>query len=314
MRATPNRPSSDPIRLPVSSRAEDTQIPFPTRAFAVLGTAWVLEDATFLAAAFLPALSNQRPFFVNSRWGAAIALAWLASQAAKAMLMLGWFFLGEGKLQHRVAGLALFTPILLPFLIAALFSPESICVLATTAIFAVPILFALSLPYAVLKGYDHRLARDAPASHEKVGQFTVRQLMLVTLVAAIVLGLLRWAQQSNMQWAVIGLQVPLLAWAFPFALCRGLLQARWYPDILFALGVTAFVLALPLFTLSSEEVGGVAIVVGTYVGVFAGHLLMLRAVGFRLVQYKPSFRYDPGIWFLEQEEPGIVFVDRKRGV
>jgi hypothetical protein len=298
----------------VFCRAEDSTPPFPTRAFVALGTAWVLEDLTFLAIPFLPAPSNQRPFFVDNGWGEAIALAWLASLAAKAMLMLGWFFLGEGRLQHRLAGLALFTPILVPFLVAAFFSPEAICVLATTAIFAVPLLFALSLPYALLKGYDHRLARDAPANDERLGQFTVKQLMLVTLVAAIVLGLLRWAQQSNMQWAVVGLQLPLLVWVFPFAMCRGLLGQRWYPDILFALGVTGFVLALPAFTLSADDVGSVALFVGTYVAVYAAHLLLLRWLGFRLVQYKPRFRYDPGIYFVERDEPGIQFVERKQGL
>ena len=292
------------------SRAEDSLPPFPRRAFVVLGTAWVLEDLTFLAIPFLRAQSSQRPFFVDNGWGEAIALAWLASLAAKAMLMLGWFLLGEGKFKQRLAGLALFTPIFVPFLIGAMFSPEAFCVLATTGIFAAPVLFALSLSYAVLKGYDHRLGRDAPANDEKLGQFTVKQLMLVTFVAAIVLGLLRWAQQSNMQWAVVGLQLPLLVWVFPFAMCRGLLQQRWYPDILVALGVTSFVLALPAFTLSADDVGGVALFVSVYVAVYAAHLLLLRWLGFRLVQYKPRFRYDPGIYFVERDEEGIEFVDR----
>jgi hypothetical protein len=136
--------------------------------------------------------------------------------------------------------------------------------------------------------------------------------MFVTLVAAIVLGLLRWAQQANIQWAGVVLQTPLLVWVFPLAMCRGLLQTRWYPDILFALGITAFVLALPSFTLSDEEVGYVAVFVGTYVFVFAGHLLLLRGLGFRLVQYKPVFRYDPEIWFVDHEEPGIQFFDQSR--
>lgn len=291
------------------SRAEQPFAPFPTRTFAIVGTLWVLLDLLVVAALAASAFSNRPPFFLPEPWAEAIVIAWGASLAAKAMLMLGWFFLGEGPLGHRLAGVFLFTPVVVPFVIGA---PELICLLAMTAIFAVPGMFVIGLSYAVLKGTDHRLARDAPASQEKVGQFTVRQLMFVTLVAAIVLGLLRWAQQSNMQWAVVGLQLPLLIWVFPFAMCRGLLQTRWYPDILFALGITAFVLALPSFTLSDEEVGYVALFVGMYVFVFAGHLLLLRGLGFRLVQYKLAFRYDPEIWFVDHEEPGIQFFERER--
>ena len=295
------------------SRAEPLPPAFPTRWFVAVGTGWVLLDAAVVGWLATTLVSSGQPLFMRHPWGQALFIAWNASLASKAMLMLGWISLGEGKLGQRLTGILLFIPIVAPFLIGAFWEPELLCMLAMTLIFAVPVLFMVALPYVLLKATDHRLARDAPASQEKVGQFTVRQLMLVTLVAAVVLGLLRWAEQSKMQWAVVGLQLPLLVWVFPFVMCRGLLQTRWYPDILFALGVTGFVLALPLFTLSHEDVGGVAIFVCTYVAFFAGHLLMLRALGFRLVQYKPAFRYDPGIWFIENEEPGIVFFDRKRG-
>lgn len=292
------------------SRAEPLERPFPTRSFVVVGTLWVLLDAVVVSVLVTMAFSGTPPFLIQPWVIEPLLFAWQATLAAKAMLMLGWWFLGEGKMGHRLAGIFLFTPVIAPIVIAAFFEPEALCVLATVATFAIPALFMIGLPYAVLKGSDHRLALDAPASDEKVGQFTVRQLMLVTLVAAIVLGLLRWAQQSNMQWAVVGLQIPLLIWVFPFVMCRGLLQTRWYPDILFALGVMAFVLGLPAFTLSLDDVLNVAVFVGTYVLVFAGHLLLLRLLGFRLVQYKPTFRYDPGIWFVDPNEPGIQFFDR----
>jgi hypothetical protein len=278
-----------------------------------VGTVWVLLDLAVLATLATDAFSGRRPFFFHP-WGQALLIAWGACLAAKAMLMLGWWFLGEGKLGHRLNGVFLFTPVFAPFFIAAFWEPELLCGLATTIIFAAPVLCVIGLPYVVLKANEHRLARDAPPSQEKVGQFTVRQLMFVTLVAAIVLGLLRWAQQANLQWAVVALQTPLLMWVFPFVMCRGLLRTRWYPDILFAVGVSAFALALPLFTLSEEEVGEVALFVGTYVFIFAGHLLLMRGLGFRLVQYKPKFRYDPGIWFVDHEEPGIQFFEHKASI
>jgi hypothetical protein len=237
-------------------------------------------------------------------------IAWQAAIGAKAMLMLGWWFLGEGQIGHRLGGIFLFTPLFAPVLIGAFWEPELLCVLATVVVFAVPALCVIGIPYVVLKATEHRLALDAPASSERIGQFTVKQLMLVTLVAAIVLGLLRWAQQSQMNWAVIGLQFPLLVWVYPFVMCRGLLQMRWYPDVLFAVGVSAFVLALPAFTLSHSDVGYVALFVGTYTLTFTAHLLLIRGLGFRLVQYKPRFRYDSGIWFVDHEEPGIQFFDR----
>jgi hypothetical protein len=291
----------------VYRRAEPLLPPFPTRTFVAVGAFWVLLDLLVVAAVFFSPL----PYSFGRAWVEPLILAWGASLGAKAMLMLGWFFLGEGKLGQRLTGIFLFIPIIAPYVIGAFGDPTLLCILAMTVLFAVPVLFMLGLPYVLLKATDHRLARDAPVSHEKVGQFTVRQLMLVTFVAAIVLGLLRWAQQSDMQWAVVGLQLPLLVWVFPFVMCRGTLQTRWYPEILFAVGVTAFVLALPLFTLSHEEVGGVALFVATYVTIFAGHLLILRGLGFRMVQYKPAFQYDPGIWFVEDEEPGIQFFDHE---
>jgi hypothetical protein len=296
----------------VFSRAEQPLAPFPTRSFVVVGTVWVLLDVMVVSAVTTDLFSTRLPFYFWKPWGEVLFVAWGASVAAKGMLMLGWFFLGEGKLGHRLSGVFLFTPLFAPFVIGAFWELDLLCGLAATAIFATPVLCIVGLAYVVLKANEHRLARDAPASQERVGQFTVRQLMLVTLVAAIVLGLLRWAQQSNVQWASTALQIPLLIWVFPFVMCRGLLRPRWYPDILFAVGVTAFVLALPSFTLSAEEVGYVALFVGMYVFVYAGHLLLMRGLGFRLVQYKPTFRYDPGIWFVDREEPGIQFFDRKQ--
>lgn len=293
----------------MSTRADQSPTFFPTAPFVIVGAAWALLDVVVLLYFTLGAFSIV-PRFDWSSYGEYLFIAWQAILAAKAMLMLGWWFLGEGQLGHRLAGAALFLPVFVPVMVAAYFEPELLCVLMTMAVFAVPVLFMVGLPYVVLKATDHRLARDAPASTEKVGQFTVRQLMLVTLIAAIVLGLLRWAEQSQMSWAVVGLQAPLLIWIYPFVMCRGLLQPRWYPDVLFAIGVTAFVLALPSFALSDEEVFRPALFVGTYTFVFTCHLLLLRWLGFRLVQYQPRFRYDPGISFIDQHEPGIVFLER----
>ena len=289
----------------MTSRAElSSPSPFPTRTFVAIGVVWVLTDLT--AMAILWSWSFRNP------WFQLIAISWQAVLAAKAMLMLGWWFLGEGKFGRRLAGGLLFAPVLAPVLFATIFEPELFCILGGLAALAVPCVCIVGLAFVVLAAMEYRLALDAPIVKLRMGQFTVRQLMVVTLVASLVLGLLRWAHQANMSWAVIGLETPLLVWVYPFALCRGLLQPRWYPEVLFALGVTAYVLALPLFTLTQDDVGPVTLFVGVYALVFTSHLLLLRYLGFRLVQHYRRLRIDEGICFIDPCEPGITFVEGEK--
>jgi len=283
--------------------------PFPRRAFMLIGAAWILVDsATMLLLWHWASVVGWSPLMEI------VIIAWQATLGARAMLMLGWWFLGEGEVRHRVTGVALFAPLLAPPLVLAFFEPDVLCMLAMAILFAVPGAMIAGLPYVGLQLMDYRLARDAPPSEEKIGQFTVRQLMLITLVAAIVLGLLRWTQLAELNYALLGLLVPLLAWVYPPVACLGLLHERWYPRVVYAVGLTAWLLALPLFALPEQDAVNVMLFVGMYVVVFTGHLLLLRGLGFRLVKYRPRAYYDPGIVFIDPEDPGIVWVgEGKRG-
>jgi hypothetical protein len=281
---------------------------FPRRTFGLIAVAWMALDIAVMLLLWRWA--------AYGRWFPLVeivAIAWQALLAAKLMLMLGWWFLGEGRFGHRLAGLLLFLPLLVPLLIGAFFDADVIGILAAIVFFGGPVLFIVGWPYLVLQLMEYRFARDAPRSTEKIGQFTVRQLMLITLVAAIVLGVLRWAQQANLSYAVVGLLLPLLGWVFPPVACLGLLHERWYPRVVYAAGLTAWLLALPLFALSNEDARLIVLFVGVYTLTFCGHLLLLRGLGFRLVNYRPRVYYDPGVIFIDPEEPGIVWVGDGRG-
>src|SRR5262245_34654278 len=107
--------------------------PFPKQAFFLIGAAWVLLDSATMLVLWQ---------WASYRWWAPpmeiVLIAWQATLAARVMLMLGWWFLGEGEVQHRVAGAALFAPLLAPPLLFAIFEPEVLCVLGAMVIFVVP--------------------------------------------------------------------------------------------------------------------------------------------------------------------------------
>lgn len=210
-------------------------------------------------------------------------IAWIGFLAARAMLMLGWWFLGEGLLRHRLAGLLLFS-------LAAIPVTESALALAMFFLFLAPASVWTGMAFVVLSGLDYRLVRGVPAADEKVGQFTVRQLMLLTLIVAVVSALLRWAQQSERNPAIFaGLIWPLLAWVYPFVMSRGILRPKWYPEGLFAAGLTVYVLALPFFALRPGATYAM-LIIASYTLTFAIHLLLLRFLGFRLVQLPNAAR------------------------
>src|SRR5436190_8090041 len=94
-----------PAEPAVFSRAEQPSRPFPTTSFIAVGTVWVLVDLEVVGALAIALYSGGRPpFLLMTPWGEALFIAWQASLAAKAMLLLGWWFLGEGQLGHRLAG------------------------------------------------------------------------------------------------------------------------------------------------------------------------------------------------------------------
>jgi len=293
---------------------------FPVRSFVWIGASWVVLDLAVILALW--------SFFqINGpaidRSGGITLIAWQAVLAAKFMLLLGWLWLGEGEWGHRAAGFLLFATLLVPLLVAGVIEPDILCVLVGMLVFGLPLAGLLSLPFMLLAAIDYRLARDVPPIAPKQRrQFTVRQLMFVTLLAAVVMGLLRWAKIAELNYAVIGLQLPLLAWVFPAVITVGLFLPRLYPGGLYAAGLTAFLLALPSFTLPGEAAHGMTLFVGAYTLFFALHVLLLRGLGYRLTQTMPQL-YHPGIIFLNTphdrgvvflatgRDPGVVFLDEQ---
>jgi hypothetical protein len=296
------------MQLPENScvtRSSDlSPTPFPIHGFVALGAVWVLLDV--FALLFLFRAWHWSP------WTDVLLGVWGATLAAKVMLMLGWVFLGEGTLQQRlIGGVLIFSPLLVPLGVAALFDGEPFCLLVSIVVLALPVGFLLGIPYLVLRVADFYLLRGVPPVKTRLGQFTVRQLMLVTLVVALVSGVLHWSLRAKGNGEMMWLLLPLLAWVLPFAAFRGCLQPRWYPEILFAAGLSVYVVALPIVTLRKEVFIEPLLFVVAYVGFFLGNLLVLRWLGFRLVQFFPGFRYDPGIWFIDSSEPGIVFLENE---
>jgi hypothetical protein len=89
----------------VTSRDAPAPAPFPAGVFITIAVLWVLLDVPVVLA-----ISGMGGFQGSLREEILIVIRpiWLSFLAAKVMLMLGWWFLGEGMLRYRLAGLGLF--------------------------------------------------------------------------------------------------------------------------------------------------------------------------------------------------------------
>lgn len=289
--------------MPVAAH-DDRPPPFPARAFTLIGAAWVVFDLMTLL------VLGPATYYGPGRLLFLLAEAWTSVLAAKYMLLVAWLSLGEGTFQQRLMGGLLFAPVLLPMLLMSLAHEEAFCMLVGVLLMGVPMTAVLAMPFIVLRGNDFRLARDGELTVHKRKQFSIRQLMVLTLIAAVVMALLRWVSVAQLQYSVFGLQLPLLAWVFPAVAMAGLLLPRWYPWGLYALGATLFILALPVAALPAKDALVSLRSTGIYVLFFALHALLVRGLGFRLLHGPPKWYPDPGITFLSPpSEQGIVFLD-----
>jgi hypothetical protein len=286
--------------------------PFPRRSFASISIAWVSIDLLVMLTLFVLAVNHGIP--ARGSVAPVTSIVWFAVLSARFLLLLGWLALGEGEWHDRATGLLSFGALLVPLFIGACFEPQILCVGLGMLLFVAVAGGFLSLPYLVLAASDYRLARDLPTvEHSHRGQFTVRQLMVVTLAAAIVLGLLRWASLAQLNNATAAVEALSLGFVFPLA-ATGLLLPRLYPWALYPAGLTAFLVVLPILTVHGEEAWIMALFATSYATFIVLHLVFLRQMGFRLTNQRPRRGYDPGITFLEQtlHNRGIVFVDTRR--
>jgi hypothetical protein len=114
--------------------------------------------------------------------------------------------------------------------------------------------------------------------------------MFVTLLAAIVLGALRMSKNPTVVQSLLALQVPIVGWVVPYALCKSLLNRKLYPASAYAAAIVLYVLAFPFFALATAEAWWTAAMAGSYIGFFALHLLILRLLGYRLIHLPTDVR------------------------
>jgi hypothetical protein len=269
-----------------------------------MGIAWAAIDLTAFALLF-QLMHSGSPLVELIGW------SWQGILLAKVLLLLGWFFLGSGPIQNRLSGLLVFAPLLLCLLIMALPPggfPEVLGFLFCISLLAIPGSFLVGLPYLLLRANDQRLVQGIVERVETRRQFTVRQLLLVTLAAAIVLGLLRAAGQVDPQSAMMASLFIVLPWLFPLLSCVGFLSRRWNKVTLGAAAVAAFQIALPLYAFDRERAWEPVIFVSCYTVFFACHLLLIRRLGFRLIDQR-RLRFTDEIKFIEPDGTGIAFLD-----
>jgi hypothetical protein len=265
--------------------------PYPTRAFIALAIAWVALDVAMLA---MP-MSG-----IALLWIEHAGLAWLGMLGAKFVLLVGWTAMGEGSdYRSRAAAAFGLSPFVLPPLIVSLVALHLLPMLLGGIFLMVPLGLILALPYAMLIIQDYRLERDLQRADPPRKQFTVLQLMVTTFVVAVVLGVLRWMSHLERDEPILLVLAVTLGWGVPYALTPGLLSVRWYPWGVVAAGMFLFALALPLVGSHERVRWYEVLVIASYLTFFAGHLLLLRLLGYRLVQGRLPWRPDPGIEFLD---------------
>lgn len=287
----------------VADRIEIRWLPFPLRSFVWIGIVWAVIDLAALGLLWQ----------LRYSWNDSVELlgeAWSGIQSAKVMLLLGWFFLGSGQLQQRLWGLVVFAPLVLFALARGGFS-DVLGSLFCMSLVAIPGSYLVGLPYLLLRANDHRLMQGVVDLPQTRRQFTVRQLLVVTFAAAVVLGLLRLAGQTDPQVAMFATVLIVLPWAFPLLSCVGLLSLRWNNVTLSAICMATFQLALPMYVLERDQAAGPAVVIASYTLFFLSHVLLLRGLGFRLVEQR-LLRFPNEITFLEPDATGIQFVDGRR--
>jgi hypothetical protein len=244
--------------------------PFPTHIFIGVGSLWVLLDLVVMLFGWQAPLEHL------------LLTVWMGVLMAKFMLLMGWLFLGEGTRDQRLLGGLLFAPLLTPFL----FKPEALGLFLVVVMVGSPVAAILCIPNLLLYASDCRLRRDTPVVNEPRKQFTVRQLMVVTLVAAMTMGLTRWTIAAELHDVILLLQIPLLGWMAPLALTFGLLSPRWYPCLLYAGGTSVYLLAQSWLAFNSGRNAQpmMFLFVSTYLLFFAAHVLLMRWLGFRLLR------------------------------
>jgi hypothetical protein len=273
---------------------------FPGRCLAVLIALWLLMDGCMLLIGMGAIVS---PYWLTV-W---LLVARIAAFPAKFLLVLGWLILGDGRGVRRLWSVLLLLPTL------ALSQPDP-CGMVAKAFSAMILAALFCPPYLMLRARDYRLQRNAapippPRKHK---QFSVAQLMQVTLVVAVVLGLLRLTPRHGSAGFDIAVLffVLLIGWGASLALTVGLLSTRWFPYLLYAVGTVAYLLALPWVAFrDSGPVMDYFLCMLLFLAFFAGHVLLLRALGYRLAPYAELISCDSGILFVERRpEPGIIFL------
>ncbi len=242
--------------------------PFPTRAFVAIGIVWVLIDLPM----FRFAIENSSP---DPRLRGYLFI-WQSLFAARVVLFLGWWIMGEGTARQRFAGILLFSPILGVFLLS---SSEPLAGLVCVFLSAILVIPYCSFPYLV---YDGKLTRDAPRVLENKTQLSLRQLMLLTFLIAMLLGLLRWIRETESLNVFFWLSGFVFSWMYPLLALLGFLRARLYPSAWYAVGATIFFIAVP-FSLKHHAFFE-AERLTVYLLFIAGHILLLRYLGFRLIK------------------------------
>ncbi len=269
--------------------------PFPTRAFVAIGIVWVLIDLPVL-------LATVNEHLLSVSWMMNYLPYWLVVAAAKVMLLVGWLVLGEGTIVQRSAIFLVFAPLLSAVVIGKYDEPELVSGMFFFAFYASLVLPVLALPFLAARLSYIILTRNAPRISENKKQFTVRQLMLFTLLIAIALGSLRWIREAESLYPALQFFGGLFCWLYPMLALLGFLRVRFYPSALYALVATVFVIAIPL-CLKQPAYGETMRVAGynaIYLCFIAMHILLLRYFGYRLV-----FSCSPEIAYLNklQTEP-----------
>ena len=157
----------------------------------------------------------------------------------------GWAALGDGSWLLRLTGLS--WTIVVPTLAIEWIAPDGPLALLLVLALIYAALVAIPLGVARLGGYHCRLPSATSKDSAQGRQFSIRQILIVTTVVAIVMAIMRWVQfkyddtNEIVMMAIIFLSPAILAWlAFPL-LIRAPLPIAWSTFLLAAVALGAII-------------------------------------------------------------------------
>lgn len=125
--------------------------------------------------------------------------------------------------------------------------------------------------------------REVAGTFEKRTQFSIRNLFVITFVAACLFALFRWAGlagASSIQLSLLPLTAVTL---LPVFVVRAVLAVEFNPFGPIAISSVIYILVLPFMLLEFSTALRFATAFITHVGFMAAYLGMLRRYGYRLL-------------------------------